>query len=407
VLLRLGGASVSGQPAEEPVATLALVGGAILADPTAVPLADGVVLVGDGRILAVGRREDVPVPPGAETIDARGLTITAGFQNSHVHFFERKWADAAEIPPDELALQLREDFTRYGFTGVFDTGSAWRNTRAIRDRIEAGEVPGPRIRSTGEALVAPGAVPPDRVLAVLGFAPFSAPEIASPSEAAAATRRLLDLGVDGVKVHLQPPPPPARRISDAAMAEAVTLAHGAGRPVFVHPVDAHDVAAAVRAGADVVAHTTPGSGAWSGELLTAMRDADVAVTPTLSLWRAALRHDRVGVRQQAVEAAVGQLRDWVGVGGTVLFGTDVGAVDPDPEEEYRLMARAGMSGRQILASMTVAPAARFGESERRGRVAAGLAADLVALRGDPARDAGALARVAYTIRGGQVLYRAR
>lgn len=384
--------------------SLALVGGTVLAAPDEEPLADGIVLVAEGRIRAVGRRSELPVPASAEALDCRGLTVTASFQNSHVHFFERKWAEAGSIPADELALQLREELTRFGFTEAFDTGSSWANTRALRDRVEEGGVPGPRIRSTGEALVAPGAVPPDRILAVLGFAPFPAPEIASAAEAAEATRRLLESGVDAIKVHLQPPPPPARRIPDDAMAEAVALAHAAGRPAFVHPVDAADVLAAVRAGVDVIAHTTPRSGRWSPELLEAMRAADVAVTPTLSLWRSALRHDRAAVRRQAVETAVDQLRGWVAAGGTVLFGTDLGAVDADPAEEYRLMARAGMSGRRILASLTVAPAARFGESERRGRVAAGLAADLVALRGDPTRDVAALSAVEYTIRGGRILY---
>jgi imidazolonepropionase-like amidohydrolase len=91
----------------------------------------------------------------------------------------------------------------------------------------------------------------------------------------------------------------------------------------------------------------------------------------------------------------------------VLFGTDLGAADYDPTEEYALMAEAGMSFRQILASLTTAPAERFGESARRGRIAAGLQADLVVLRDDPSEDIGALTAVEYTLRGGRILYRAR
>ena len=377
----------------------------MLVGPFDEPLADAVVVVEAGRIAAVGPRGTVRVPAGAEMLECGGTTVTASFQNSHVHFFERKWAGAADVPTAELELQLREELTRYGFTDVFDTGSAWSNTRTLRDRIESGEVLGPRIRSTGEALVAPGAVPPDRILAVLGFAPFPAPEVATAEEAAAAARGLLDRGVDGIKVHLQTPAPLGRRIPDAAMARAVSLAHAEGRPAFVHPVDAADVRAAVSAGADVIAHTTPRSGPWDAELLGAMREAGVAVTPTLTLWRSALRHDRASARRQAVEAAVGQLRDWARAGGTVLFGTDLGAVDADPSEEYRLMAAAGLSGREILASLTSAPAARFGEEGQRGRVAVGMAADLVALAGDPTRDVGALTAVVYTLRAGRVLYR--
>jgi hypothetical protein len=58
-------------------------------------------------------------------LDCSGLTITAGFWNSHVHFFERKWANAATIPAPELTRQLQEMLTRYGFTSVFDLGSMW------------------------------------------------------------------------------------------------------------------------------------------------------------------------------------------------------------------------------------------------------------------------------------------
>lgn len=78
--------------------------------------------------------------------------ITAGFWNSHVHFIERKWANVSAIPADELTEQLRSMLTRYGFTSVLDTGSMWENTRRLRDRVESGELPGPRIRSTGEIL---------------------------------------------------------------------------------------------------------------------------------------------------------------------------------------------------------------------------------------------------------------
>jgi imidazolonepropionase-like amidohydrolase len=107
-----------------------------------------------------------------------------------------------------------------------------------------------------------------------------------------------------------------------------------------------------------------------------------------------------------VNTTVGQLRAWVAAGGTVLFGTDVGAADYDPGEEYALMVQAGMSFRQILAALTTAPAERFGDAKHLGRVAAGFQADLVVLKGDPARNIRALATVQYTVRGGKIIYRA-
>jgi len=75
-----------------------------------------------------------------------------------------------------------------------------------------------------------------------------------------------------------------------------------------------------------------------------------------------------------------------------------------PVAEYDLMAQAGMSFRQILASLTTAPAERFGESARMGRIAPGLQADLAVVKGDPSKDVRALADVRYTLRAGQIVY---
>jgi imidazolonepropionase-like amidohydrolase len=385
---------------------LALVGGTIYVTPTEDPISDGMVLVQEGRIRAVGTRQSVEVPRSVPSLDCSGLTVTAGFWNSHVHFFERKWSNAATIPPRELGRQLQDMLTRFGFTTVFDTGSPWENTRRLRDRIESGEVPGPRILSTGEALVAPGALPSERVLAVLGLMTFPAPEVADAAQAAVAAQRLLDDGVDGIKVHLQPPPPPKPPLPESAIAAVAAQAHRLGKPVFVHPNGGADVLAAVRGGVDVILHTTPHSGPWDEAILAAMGERGVALTPTLALWRSALRHDRSSAQEHVVGTAVAQLRAWVAREGTVLFGTDVGAADSDPSVEYALMAQAGMSYRQLLASLTTAPAERFGRTEGLGRIAAGLQGDLVVLRGDPCEDIRALAAVEHTVRAGSIIYRA-
>jgi imidazolonepropionase-like amidohydrolase len=394
-----------GQPPDSARNNLALAKGTIYVSPTDEPIRDGVVLVQGNKITAVGRRGQVKIPPGTQVLDCSGLTITAGFWNSHVHFFERKWANVATIPAPELTRQLQDMLTRYGFTSVFDLGSMWENTRQLHDRIESGEVAGPRIRSTGEALVAPHAVPPDTILRMLGFMSFPAPEIGNAEQATAAARKLIEEGVDGIKIHLQSPPPPNPPFPEAAIPAAVNEAHRAGKPTFVHPNTGADVLLAVRAGVDVVAHTTPRSGPWDETILTAMKEHRVALTPTLTLWKYSLRHDRISTQEQLVDTAVGQLRAWVQSEGTVLFGTDLGAIDYNPSDEYALMAKAGMTFPQILASLTTAPAELFGDGKLVGRVAPGFQADLVVLRDDPAKKIGALTAVQQTLRAGKVVYR--
>jgi imidazolonepropionase-like amidohydrolase len=87
------------------------------------------------------------------------MVVTAGFQNSHVHFTEQKWANASTLPASQLTHQLQEMLTRYGFTTVVDTGSVPLNTIALRSRIEAGEVHGPRILTAGAPLYPKNGIP--------------------------------------------------------------------------------------------------------------------------------------------------------------------------------------------------------------------------------------------------------
>jgi imidazolonepropionase-like amidohydrolase len=237
--VRLGTAA-AGQPANTS-GQLALVGGTIYVSPTEAPIRGGVVFVRDGTIAAVGRAASVRIPRNIQTIDCAGLTITAGLWNSHMHFGETKWTDVGGIPAPELDRQLQDTVTRHGFTSVFDIASMSANTRRLRDRIESGEVAGPRIRSTGEALLAPGAVPPDTFLRALGYMIYPSHEITDAAQATAASRKLLDAGADGIKVHLQRPAPPNPPFPESAIRAAVDQAHRAGKPVFVHPASATDV----------------------------------------------------------------------------------------------------------------------------------------------------------------------
>jgi len=392
------------ESANSPSDYCALVGATIYVSPTEAPIHNGVVLLQGEKIVAVGARAQMQFPETAHVIDCFGLTVTAGLWNSHVHFFERKWSDVAAIPAPELTLQLQDMLTRYGFTSVFDLGSSWENTRRLRDRIDSGEVPGPKIRSTGPGLVPPGALPSDQVIGLMGLMKFAAPEISDPAEAAAAARKLLDEGVDGIKLFASSPRSPS--LSESACRAAADEAHRARKQVFVHPNTAADVLTAVRSGVDIIAHTTPHTGPWDDALLAAMKDHRVALTPTLTLWKYYARHDRLSAQEKVTNTEIAQLRAWVAAGGEVLFGTDLGAVEYDPTEEYALMSQAGMTFPHILASLTTAPAERFGDKSKLGRVAAGLQADLAVFRQDPDTNSPALSHVKYTLRAGQIIYRA-
>lgn len=379
---------------------LVLTGGRLYVDPDSPPIDDAVVVIRGERIAAVGPRRDVRVPDGARVIDCSGRTVLHAFTNSHVHLFGREWENASSSAAERLTARLEAAFTRFGFTSVFDLGSDWSRTRALRRRIETGEVAGPRLRSVGEAMVGPGAMPSDADLRRMGFTPFDAPEVTSVRRARVATRRLAAAGVHGIKIHMQPGDP---TFPASAIPAVVAEAGRAGKPVFLHPHTTADALAASRSGVDVIAHTTPGSGPWDGETVAALLDRPVALTPTLSLWA---RYGAPTSRDRLVDVAVEQLRCWSRAGGVVLFGTDFGAVSADPTTEYVLMSRAGMSFRAILASLTTAPAAILG-GPTAGRVTVGAPADLVVLGRDPSDDPRRLADVRLTIKDGRIVHARR
>lgn len=386
---------------------LALTGATIYASPEAAPIKSGVVLVEGGRIKAVGA--GLAVPPGAKAIDCTGLYITAGFQNSHAHFSEGKWADAATQPGDALGQMLRAMLTRYGFTTVVDTGSFLENTIALRRRIESREIAGPRILTTGGSIYPENGIPfyvKERVPAdVLKYLE----QPATPGEAAAAVQRILAGGANAIKIFtgsiiaLGTVLPMKVDIARAA----VTEAHRRGALVYTHPSNDEGVRVAIEAGVDILAHTTPRGSAWDDALVARLREQGISLTPTLKLWSyEVLRFGGTPELAEEITAnGVRQLQAFSRGGGQVLFGTDVGYMaDYDPSDEYRRMAQAGLTPMQILTSLTTAPAAKFMASDRRGRIAPGMDADLVVLEADPAEDVLNFSKVRYSLRAGRVIF---
>jgi imidazolonepropionase-like amidohydrolase len=377
---------------------VAFVGAKIYTSPTDPPISNGTVVIRDEKIAAVGKAGTLPLPPDAKQIDCKGAVITAAFQNSHVHFAEQKWIDAATQPAENLTTQLSDIFTRYGFTTVVDTGSLLPNTVAIRKRIASGEAAGPRILTAGVPLYPPDGIPyylsdlPPEIRKIL-------PQPTTPAAAIAAVDDDLAGGADIIKLFtgswiargkVKPMP------VDVATA-AVEEAHKHGKLVFTHPSNVAGLEVALAAHVDVLAHSIEDMRGWNGSYLTRMKAANMTLIPTLKLFSS--DDDLPGI--------LDEVGSYQRMGGQILFGTDVGYLpDYDPSNEYSLMSRAGLTPIQILASLTTAPAGRFNESASRGRVAAGMPADLVVLSADPATDAANFAKVRYTVRGGRIVYSA-
>jgi len=388
---------------------LALTGAKVYPSPADPPIENGSVLIHDGRILSVGPSSTIKIPRVARVIDCKGLVITAGFWNSHVHILPPALLHARDSGAKELDQQLETLFNRWGFTTVFDISSVLDNTLALRSRIEAGELRGPRILTVGEPV---WGVEPVYVRDFLQQNHIHIPNTQTPEQAIALVRDHAAKGADGIKLFAgsdQGQGKVAMLPLDIAKA-AVEEAHRHGLPIFAHPSNVEGVQLALDSGVDVLAHTVPQSPPWTPEFASRLKRANLSLIPTLTLFDFEARkwNGSDQERQAWVAQMVDQLRAYSEVGGDVLFGTDIGYTDHyDTTLEFNLMSQAGMSYLQILASLTTNPARKFKDSRRSGRIAKGMNADLVVLGTDPAQDVRAFSNARYTIRNGNVIYQER
>jgi len=373
--------AVSAQTQEKP---LVLVGGTVFLEPGVAPIEDAVLVLNNGQIVAVGPRSEERIPPNADLIDASGQFLTAGFWNAHVHI---------------KGPFFKDNFLRWGFVNVVDVGSRLPTTLAIRRRIESGDVSGPRIITAGTSF------------APLNASPFyikrKLPEFANSAHARSLVTAHIASGADIIKLMTGSV---ATRTSVVPMRldvvrAAVDAAHEQDILVFAHPNNSTGARVAIEGGVDVLAHLFPSEndGPWDRGLPAEMARRGMALVPTLKLWREAWRLKLR--RTDVTPLALDQMRAILKAGVPILFGTDYGAIrDPDTTEEFRLMALAGMDHVAILASLTTAPAERFGFADRAGRLMVGHEGDVVVLAAAPRDDPAAFANVEFTIRRGQVVY---
>lgn len=364
--------------------------------PNVAPLLDGAVLIRRAAIIAVGQTRDFDLSSEAQVIDATGLTVTAGFQNNHVHFTGPQWRGARTQPAEELEQHLSEMLSRFGFTTVVDLASDLSNTTDLRQRIGSGDVAGPHILTVGWALYPPDGVP---FYVRLDTASEELARLKNPRTPDEAVRDVMDNlrgGADAIKIftgsivsrtEIRPMP------GDIATAAAEET-HRHGKWILAHATNVEGLEIALAARADILAHALERTDRLTSNHIARMLRARMGLIPTLNLFK---EHGNLA----AILKSVG---DYARGGGEILFGTDVGNLPGyDPTDEYRLMLRAGLDYRQILASLTTAPAQRFG-LRNRGRIAPGAYADLVLLSGDPAVNVDAFAAVRYTLRMGKIIY---
>ncbi|HEX8062706.1 MAG TPA: amidohydrolase family protein [Allosphingosinicella sp.] len=371
------------------------------------------VLVRGDRIEAVG--PSLPPPPGARVVDLPGTTLMPGLIEGHSHLFlhpynETSWDDQVLKEPQALrtvrAVNHARDTLMAGFTTVRDLGTegAGYADVGLKQAIEQGIVPGPRMLVATRAIVATGSYGPKN--AEPDFAARGAEEADGPG-LVVAVRRQIGAGADWVKIYgdyrWRPGEPSRPTFTLEEMRQAVDAAHSAGRKVAVHAGTVDGMRRAALAGADTIEHGDAGT----PEIFRLMKEKAVALCPTLAATDAISRYrgwDGAAPEPEAVAGKRASFAAALAAGVPICMGGDVGVyAHGDNAREMALMVAYGMRAADVLIAATSANARYFGVEDRIGAVKRGLLADLVAVEGDPTRDIAAIRRVRLVMKGGRIV----
>jgi imidazolonepropionase-like amidohydrolase len=373
------------------------------------------VLVEGDKIAAVG--PNLTAPAGAAVIDLPGETLTPGLIEGHSHIFlhpynEAKWDD--QVLHEPLALRTARAVVHVrktlmaGFTTERDLGTegAGYADVGIKQAINQGIIPGPRMLVATKANVARGAYGPK------GFEPGvkipqGAEEVNGADEMRAAARDQIAAGADVIKMyadyHYLPGEPSRPTMTEAEMAAGVAVAHDAGRIAAAHASTAEGMRRAILAGIDTIEHGYGGT----AELFKMMHDRGTGYCPTLGASEAYAHYFQGWDGKEPAPESIQQNRHAfqlaMKAGVKICMGGDVGVFAHGKNWlEMEAMQRAGMPAAQVMIAATSGNAGIFHLADR-GQVKPGLLADLVAVPGDPTGDVSAVEHVNFVMKGGTVV----
>jgi imidazolonepropionase-like amidohydrolase len=396
--------------------TVVIHAGRLLDVKTGKSLANQTILIQGDKIASVG--SDVQVPAGAQAIDLPNATVLPGLIDAHTHLTMTTNFGysqlAISIPREALngARNARVTLDA-GFTTVRNVGASGFTDVALRDAINAGDVPGPRMLVSGPALSITGGHCDENLL------PFEwhiqADGVADGVEAVQhRTREIIKYGADLIKICAtggvlsHGDNPQASQFTLEEMKAIVADAHRLGRKVAAHAHGAQGILWASEAGVDSIEH-----GSYIDDAAIAeMKKNGTYLVPTLYLadWFLA-NAEKIGTPpeliakgREVMPAARKNVARAFAAGVKVGFGTDA-AVYPHGlnAHEFAVMVKLGLTPLQAIQAATINDADLLGWSDRVGTIAPGKWADIVAVDGDPLADVTTLERVKFVMKGGEVV----
>jgi len=410
----IAGVAAAQQPAAAPIVLHAA---RLLQVDTGTLLSPGEILVEGERIRAVGA--SVEHPQGAKVIDLGDVTLLPGLIDSHVHLFLHPGAEDLQTVEESvpwrtiLAEQAAKADLLAGFTAERDMGTegAGSADTAVRNAINQGLIPGPRMRVSGNAIdILGGHEDANR------YNP--AQHVISNADYANSAEQLVEViraqhkeGSDFVKIYETGPDRlvdgalhTPYQYTEAQLAAAVEEARRLGTTVGVHAMGEPGTLFAAQAGVASIDHATQ----LSDETMHLMREKHIPAVPTFVIFEYFAEHAdtpaRAAREKALLDYKIGEFKKQVAAGIPFAVGSDVGTFPHGTQaRELELMVRYGMKPLAVLQADMIEGAKVLGWEGQIGELKPGYFADIVAVPGNPLEDISAVERVSFVMKGGAVV----